>query len=364
MRTFPTLYKRTSVGKIQQWSISVNEVGNLATYTTVHGQVDGKHQTDTVEINQGKNIGKANETTPYEQAISEAESKWKKQKDKGYSEDKSSCEVAPTINYKPMLAHKWKDHGHKVKFPGYMQPKLDGIRCVAYKEAGEVILMSRGNKKFTELHHIQEQLSSMPVNIAFDGELYNNDIPFAKITSYVKRRQNETGLIKYSCYDCIEEAPFIKRLDTLKLLLPKQSNLVIVQTDEITSVEEMQAIHDRYVKEGYEGAMFRTATGSYKSGHKSKDLLKFKMFEDDEFEVIGVEEGIGRSAGQGIFVCKTEDGAIFNARIEGEDSVRQEIWTNRQQYYGKMLTVRFQEWTDSEPPVPRFPVGVIIREYE
>lgn len=127
-KTFPTLYKKSSTGKISQWDIYADDEASTSTfYTVIFGYIDGKKQTTSVEIKTGKNIGKKNETTPYEQACAEAESKWKKQLDKGYTQSKGTGLFAERIS--PMLAWSYKDYAHKIKWPCYWQPKLDG--CVS-----------------------------------------------------------------------------------------------------------------------------------------------------------------------------------------------------------------------------------------
>src|ERR1035437_1261890 len=85
MKTLPTLFKRTSTGAIQEWSIGVEK----NTIITIHGQTDGKKQTTHDVIKEGKNIGRSNETTPAEQALMEATSKWEGKIKKGYVEDVS-----------------------------------------------------------------------------------------------------------------------------------------------------------------------------------------------------------------------------------------------------------------------------------
>jgi len=79
-----TLYKRAKTGKIQYWKVAVLAL----TYPTIFkesGQLGTFSPLQHMEaIKEGKNIGKSNETTPMEQAISQASSDWLKKKDEGY----------------------------------------------------------------------------------------------------------------------------------------------------------------------------------------------------------------------------------------------------------------------------------------
>ncbi len=367
IKELPILYKKSSTGKLLEWqigaSVFVEDGQSVARYATLHGQSGGKKQLDEVKT-VGKNIGRKNETSPYEQACLEAESRWKKQKDKGYVEDASLLSNQSAISYKPMLAHSWKDYSKKAVFPAFMQPKLDGTRCLAYKEGGEVMLMSRQGKRFTTLTHLQEQLADMPTQLAFDGEIYNPDIKFQEIISYLKRKQEGTSKLTLWTYDCIEEGPFSKRMQTLSKYLPRGNNLTQVNTYPIQDSGEVMVYHDKFKALGFEGGIFRNADGVYKSGHRSHDLLKVKLFDDDEFEIVGSKEGKGRDEGVICFSCKLPNGVLVDVPMDGDKEVLKQMWLDRDKYLGKMLTVQFFGYTDSNPPSLRFPRGKVLREYE
>lgn len=133
----PTLYKTTSTGKEQMWDIKVLMLEENKPYPTIritYGQVGGKLQVKDEVIKVGKNLGKSNETTPAEQALSEAEARWTKQKErKGYSEERGGQD----LSLRPMLAHKYLENQDKVTFPCFVQPKLDG--CVS----GEALVKTK-----------------------------------------------------------------------------------------------------------------------------------------------------------------------------------------------------------------------------
>lgn len=131
MTEFKTLYKKNSLGQVQSWKIVVEE----NTYYTLEGINQLSQSKPTVCT--GKNIGRANETTPEQQALLEAKSLYQKKLDKGYSED------APQASkfFEPMLAFE-RDKYEKLLFtvPTYVQPKLDG--CLDYST---VVSTDKGN---------------------------------------------------------------------------------------------------------------------------------------------------------------------------------------------------------------------------
>ena len=107
--------------------------------------------------------------------------------------------------------------------------------------------------------------------------------------------------------------------------------------------------------------MLRNRLGLYKND-RSIDLQKYKEFQDAEYEIVQFKEGEGTEKGCVIWVCKTEEGKVFNCRPRGTHEDRIELFKNGSQYIGKKLTIRFQELTDDK--IPRFPIGITFRDYE
>jgi DNA ligase-1 len=112
--------------------------------------------------------------------------------------------------------------------------------------------------------------------------------------------------------------------------------------------------------EGYEGAIIRNFYGPYKTNHRSPNLQKYKSFMDDEYIITNGFEATGRDIGTVIFQCSTPDGKLFNVRPKGTRLQRKEWLTNINTLIGKKLTVKFQNL--SNDGIPRFPVGINIRE--
>ena len=118
-----TIYKIDTKGKTRFITISVDG----STIIQESGLLDGKSVTNISQC-EGKNIGKVNETTPENQAIIEAVAKIKKKLSEEYFE---SVETAQTVEYiSPMLAKDFKKESKKVIYPCYVQPKMDGMRCL------------------------------------------------------------------------------------------------------------------------------------------------------------------------------------------------------------------------------------------
>ena len=371
---FKTLYKRTSTGKTEQWRIWTEE----NTIYTEHGQVGGKLQLTQDVIKEGKNLGKANATTAVEQARAEAAAKWTKQKErKGYVEDADRAQAGETDQeggIAPMLAHTFADHGDKLRYPLYAQPKLDGIRCIAMVTDTGVTLWSRTRKQILSVNHIAEAVAAIGLKpgTVLDGELYNHDLKadFEKIVSVVRKNTpaplEVASKIQYHIYDIPSDtggfADRLNRLQAIQNIVGRDGALRVVHTLPIKDEEELLAYMKASLLMGFEGCMARSATTRYEN-KRSYSLLKLKEFQDSEYPIVGVEEGRGKMAGCAIFVCKTADGTEFKAKLEGDlESLRpyleyKELWT------GKALTVQYQGLT-GKSKVPRFPVGKAVRDYE
>jgi ATP-dependent DNA ligase len=136
----------------------------------------------------------------------------------------------------------------------------------------------------------------------------------------------------------------------------------MLPTDVANNLEDIKRLHAEYVADGYEGLILRNKAGLYKVGHRSADLQKYKEFMDDEYKIVGFKEGDGVEKGCVIWVCETKKGQTFSVRPRGTHEERIEAFKKASSQVGKKLTVRFQELTDDG--LPRFPVGLAIRDYE
>jgi len=365
-----TLYTKDSVGKIRIWTIEVVAIPGGANINTSHGIVGGKMVTKTETITSGKNIGKANETTPLEQANSEAASSWQSQKDTGYFESIKRAET--TQVYLPMLAHIFSKRKHDITYPAYVQPKLDGVRCLVKKvNANTLHFMSRGGKNYDTMQRhpiVKILLDYMKEGDVLDGEIYKHGWSLQKITSMVKKFKPETLELEYWIFDIPTDETFEDRFVSVK----KPKTLKFVETHKITTESEVQKWHDKYVQDGFEGVIIRNADGLYAFGSRSADLQKYKEFIDDEFEITGWEverQNINDEDYECIvYVCKTKDGATFKCRPKGTLKMREELLKVADKLVGKNLTVRYQALTDDTEgkgkKVPQFPVGITIRDYE
>ena len=385
MTTFPCLYGEASTGKVKQWVIRVYEEDGVGVISIEHGYEGGKLQSIQKAIREGKNLGKKNATTALQQAIQEARAQWLKKKESGYSERNSDPmkedeededqeekkgsgrgKGQDTTVSSVMLAHDYHKRGKDIQFPCYVQPKLDGTRCVGIPQKG---LFSRNKKAYPHLEHIRKELDRLPPSIILDGELYSDELTFQEIVGLVKSETLKKGdeekhlKIKFHVYDIICSLPYQERRTNLNHVLRRSlfQSIVPVLTEVCHDVSVMKEKHAEYIAQGYEGIMLRNMDGVYR-GVRCVDLQKYKEFFDKEYKVVGFQEGQGLESGCVLWVCQTESGAQFSCRPRGSREDRQQLFQDGEAYIGKMLTVRYQEETDDG--LPRFPVGITFRDYE
>jgi len=365
---FPPLYAQNSNGSIQVWQITV--IGNRI--IRVFGRQGGAEQRTEDVIHHGKNRGRSNETTPEQQALAEAKSAWEKKQRSGYNTDSKAASAGQVSKahiaggVEPMLAHKWKEHSHKIEYPAFMQPKLDGIRCIATVKKGKCTLWTRTRKQIKSVPHIVAALEqAFPTEyVVLDGELYNHKYrdQFEQIVSLVRKDKPDArcGMVQYHVYDTIRSGSFSSRLGWLEQAADRFSNtVVLVPTVSVDSPEEVIQYFMDCRSDGYEGAMIRN-DAAYE--HKrSYNIQKIKKFDDAEFKIIGVEPGRGRMAECAVFVCQGKGGE-FRCKMEGALDTLKPYLDKPKTVIGKMLTVRYQGLTNGK--LPRFPVGVCVRDYE
>ena len=282
---------------------------------------------------------------------------------------------------KPMLAHKFNPD--KAVFPALLQPKLDGVRCVFTKNGA----FSRTGKEFKNVDHIKETLKPLFKQypyIKLDGELYNHKLKddFEKIVSLVRKtkptfehRKEAEKLVQYHIYDMVTENDklgwtYEQRLDHLINIIDANGlfinmrHVCTVPTHKVNSLEAAKDIHNKALKAGYEGSIYRNPDGLYK-GTRSWDLMKFKDFHDAEATIVNYEVGKGKREGTlGKFIMQDGDGNIFGCPPGKGYNYEEmkDMLKNIHKYMGQVATFTYFQRTQAGSY--RHPLFKCIRDYE
>lgn len=333
--SLPTLFKYTSKGQVQQWTISYQD----DYFWTEEGIKGGTLTISKPTYCKAKNVGRANATTPIEQAKAEAKAKWQKKVDSGYNEVLTKEKKF----FEPMLAHEESKYA-KLLFtvPTYIQPKLDGLRCISEDNT----LTSRNGKPYNIPHLYQNKFT-------LDGELYNHEFhnDFNKIVSLCKKQtpdadelKEQEAKVQFWAYDFpAHHGPFSERYNELIKAIAN-SNLKgykVVPTIPVKNQAEVDKYHEEFLSKGFEGSILRLDLGPYEN-KRSKQLLKKKDFIDEEFKIIGAVEGEGGRAGTiGYFIIDLGGGKNCKSNIKGDFDYLAQVWKDRKKYIGTMATVKY-----------------------
>lgn len=263
---------------------------------------------------------------------------------------------------KPMLAKEFQNHRDVVEYPCYVQPKLDGIRCITDGQR----FWTRNGNEFPRINVAHLRVTRLPFLV--DGELMICDGgDFEDLASIAKRAGHPNSEeLELNVFDVITDGEFSQRLIKMEKLFRRldigedRSGWRMVKTTLVRSFSDVQNMHSRHLLWGREGTMVRSASGLYVP-RRTTDLLKYKPLKSAEFKIVGVKEGRGKDKGTPVYICQSKGGE-FRARPMGTMKQRRAMWRNRENDLGKKLTVEFQNLTKYGKP--RFPRAKVLRDYE
>lgn len=351
-----TLYKKDSKGNIRFFRI-FTEGSEIVQQSGIDGTDSPVEHRKTAKA---KNVGRSNETTPEEQAVSEAQSTINKKLDKGYFETKDEAENEEVIL--PMLAKSFDKHEKKVDWESgvVVQPKLDGMRCLCVVRSGKVKLLSRGGKEIETMKHIKECVKGLD-DVILDGELYAHGESFQENMKLIKKyRPGESEFVKLHTYDIVSDTPFIERYETLSQIVEGLEHVELVENEYVNSKEGLQESHSKFLSDGYEGSILRHGDKGYKVNGRCDSLLKFKDFIDIALPIMDIVPGDQRpEEGYPTFYWEGAVDDTLTTGMKFSHKERKEFLENKENYIGQTAEIRFFEYSDTG--VPRFPVCVGLR---
>ncbi len=281
---------------------------------------------------------------------------------------------------KPMLAYPVSDKPIDYTKPVFMQPKLDGVRCLIQAEklpfdmGYEPVAYSRTGKQWKNIDHILQSLTPFfqaNPNVILDGELYNHALrdDFEKIISCVRKtkptdadRAESRKLVQFHCYDIVDETlTFEERCKFVFDNLRDYYGVRTVPTIVTPTESQAKVNHARNLDSGYEGSILRT-NDTYQC-KRSHSLRKFKDFHDAEAVITDWVEGKGKRVGTiGKFMAIDADGNTFGMPVMDNFKKLQTMFKEMQGWVGKEATFTYFERTKANSY--RHPLFKAIRDYE
>lgn len=315
-------------------------------------------------------------------------------------------ETQHKLDLLPMHAEKFEPNDMKkmakyfnFKAGVYVQPKFDGWRGVARLEGEKVLITTRNGKQYPWYTKIKQDLKRLFLAYAesypeapqliLDGEMYAHRLydPKGKEYPMDERFQLLSGAgsvsrskpspiddqVQYHVFDVVDlkldqDKRFAIR-DNVKALVDELglTHIKFASTKLVHSFDEAMELHAEYAADlgteddagGYEGIVLRDRSLMYILKNRSGKMRKYKEFEDMECPIVDAKEGVGKEKGKVVWICEC-NGERVDVRSRGTYEEREKMYKNRYKYIGKPLTIRYQGLSDKG--VPRFPVGIAIRD--
>ena len=382
------LVTRNARDKVQVVLAELSQEGNTFIINRTTGQYQGT-MTEQPELTIER--GKAKRSV-LEQAELQYNSIVSKYQDKGYKRldsltnkkfNELSAEemnaLVPTIksdsngNLKPMLAKSSNDCQTSIlQKKMFCSRKLNGVRMMVKwdEKLGKPITISRGGKNYdVAATLIIEQLTdylSRHKDLILDGELYAHGHYLQEISGIARLEtwEDRCEILEYWIYDIADDKrTFNNRYDDLIDLSldiennPNYSKIKVVEHVLTESWEQIQRLHDKWVSEGFEGLVARKPDKVYGFGKRGSDMIKVKMYQDDEFEIIDYQDGLRPE--DFTFVCQTKEGKQFAAKPIGDRELKAQYLENIDKIIGKKGIVKYFEI--SKDGIPLQPVFQAVR---
>lgn len=355
---FPTLYGKSSDSKLKLWEVFTRD--NIIVVR--HGKLGGKIQEkQTVAV--AMNIGRSNATTASEQADTEALARWTKQKKKGYFEDKE--EALGFVTRTPTKAQNFNDYAHKVKYPCYIQPKLNGQRMLIDSEGncqskqGETIELPEHWKQ-----DITKLVASGLMKDGIDGEIFSGHVKqgglsLQQVISAFRKPNENTHRLYFAMYDtCSDGDQHTRVQDMCHVNALGLTSILNVPTMLVFTPEEADEWYSEWLEQGAEGMVYRNLDGKYDYGKRSYNLIKRKPRLDAEAKVVGC---VPDKNNAGLLSCVLQNGVEFKClmRVDSHPDIDYRKFDNAKTLVNTFITFEYEELSDDG--VPTKPVGVGLR---
>lgn len=353
------LYRQSASGKLQIWTIHSEDDEIVIQW----GDLCGAQQ----EQREVVDFGLAGRSQ-FEQMMSRINSRINKKLDRGYTRNRLAAENNKPTNAlglrRPMLAARYNTVKEIDFDRSKLQLKYDGHRCLIHFDGDEYTAYSRNGKPIEIIHEILAavKLSGLKPGETLDGELYHHGTPLQTITSWAKRRQQNTRKLSYIVYDMIPSAEVVSKLwfddrysKLISMCLP--SPIYIALTSQCVAEIDIADAMKNARSSGYEGLIIRQPNMPYQDGKRSNGIVKVKTWLDDEFKVIEILES---NDGWARLRCEMPNGKIFGCSAPGTMEEKCKVWINQHLYLDKYVRVEYANLTAEGKPF--HPIATMWRD--
>ena len=368
----------------------INKLDNDDNYYTVIHKITGYMDKNSAvrdvisdTVTEGKNLGKRNETNILQQSLIMGRNYYLKKINAGFKTnlenvknqtDETNNDLIPF----PMAVNEYSKHIKKITYPCYIQPKLDGIRALIFKDknTNKLTMLSRRHKQIYGFENILNELQNNNIfnisnSIYLDGELYLHNVPLQEISGIVrKENHSDKQNLDFCLFDIFDtnnpSLNFKERMNLINNNLNGLNKTKLLETILCNSAEEVDELYENYLNDGYEGVIYKPINKPYEfSFNKEKRsswYLKRKPAHDSEFKVIGYELDKNECI---IFIMETKKGKTFKSvPMWTQDQKKSFIYENdfHKDYKNTYATIRYDDLSKDGVPIrSRF---VCFRNYE
>ena len=290
---------------------------------------------------------------------------------------------------KPMLAKSAKDIKNPKIFDKeyYISRKVNGVRCLIYYDGNHVKTSSRGATTYDIAichiitHPLIEKFFKNHPDAILDGEIFKKNLSLNIISGICRSQKtvNDGKDLQFYWYDIVDlQTPFSKRWNTMqewskelqlsdfdpdKQFSDEELHIQFLPQEKISGWDNMKKLHDKWVQDGWEGAVIRLAESVYKPGARGNAWIKIKVYQDAEYPIIGISEGLREE--DMCFILETPNGQQFKCKPVGDRKQKQWYRDHIDELKGKLLTIKYFEMSGVEgSEIPQQPIGICIRDYE
>lgn len=285
-----------------------------------------------------------------------------------------------------MLAHPL-DAKRIKKWPQVAEPKLDGVRVLAFVNTNEetVHFCSRSGKEFTTFEHLKEPILKVAhsrrkelgmgneeadrfLDFVLDGEIVSGS--FNKTVSEVRRKDAQATDAEFHVFDILDGDIFKRedkkgegetyedRREALMAFFRHVANkfpqLKLIPRYLVSSMEEIDLLYKNVQARGLEGLIIKDPDGLY---HRRRNhaWMKIKAEESVDVRIVDVEEGTNKYEGQLGAMVVDHNGVRVNVGSGLSDSQRASFWEAKDELIGRLIEVEYHEITpDGSLRHPRF----------
>lgn len=261
--------------------------------------------------------------------------------------------------------------------------KIDGLRCLIYLgEDGKLHTASRGATNYDAAmieileHPDLIQLFKDNPTLIMDGECYKHGYSLQQLNSVARTQVKAVDyeILQFYWYDIVDlNSPVTERINRIKELAEPLSltfeperefqygelRIQLVPHVEVSGWDNIMALHNEYVSEGWEGLVIRLESSLYGPNKRTNDWIKIKSYQDSEFKIVGLSEGLRDE--DMCFVLVTENGIEFKAKPMGSRELKQYYRENLNSIIGKYATIKYFYLSDEGCPLQ--PVMKTIRDF-